>query len=233
MGAQATKPAPEPVAEGAGTAAAMLEEIRKQGAAMLADAQETARTMLAEAQEQAKSIASTAGDAVLTQERQLVEQAQKDFRAVTDPNVEGRVWLQHEAEEDFEPVIFRAKAGVKSQLRMVRIARYRYDVNGQERLSPGAAYQFSEGELIAKSQDVADWVRSRPGFNVVFWEAGNEPHSAPDPGVMLDKVLDATLELDVEKLEELRGLEQGSHKRPLVLKRIDAALSKIHGRTQG
>jgi hypothetical protein len=130
------------------------------------------------------------------------------------------------AEEGFEPVVFRSKG--KNQ-RIVRVPATRWTtLNGEAQHAGGIAYNFEpNGEFVAKSENVAEFLRRRPMFNVEFWEVGNEPHTPPDPSLMLDKILKATMELDLDTLEELRAAEAASHGRKIVLDQITAAQRRI------
>jgi hypothetical protein len=130
------------------------------------------------------------------------------------------------AEEGFEPVIFRSKG--KNQ-RVVRVPATRWTtLNGEAQHAGGIAYNFEpNGEFVAKSANVAEFLRRRPMFNVEFWEVGAEPHTPPDPSLMLDKILKATMELDLDTLEELRAAEAASHGRKVVLDQITAAQRRI------
>lgn len=240
-------PAPVPAVDpAAAAAAAVLEEVRKQGAAMLAETQAAAKAMLdaaraeaddvnaqaraaiAEAREQAEVIAS---DDPKIKAKHAVEQGRREFDRLTTGD--GRIWLQHEREEDFEPISFRVigPRWKQAEYRVLRVGRHEYTHMGRTEHSPGVAYQFNHGELEALSQDVADYLRSRPSFNILFCEAGNEPGAAPDPGVMLKLVLDAVLELDDAKLKDLMEREQASHKRKTVLDAILHGRRQIRGRT--
>lgn len=219
-------------------AALMLAEVRAAAAQMLEDARATADEMRAAAQaeladvaEQARTAAALAGEDPKERAKALVDHGRRQFEELTTGD--GRVWLQHERDPEFEPVIFEAAGGKKSELRILRISRHEYTHMGRTETSPGVAYQFKDGQLEALSPDVADYLRQRPGFGSLFWEAGAKPGAVPDPKVMLDKVLEAAMDLDVDRLSELLEQEIENDKRPVVLVQIRAALKKIHGRTQG
>jgi hypothetical protein len=129
-------------------------------------------------------------------------------------------------EEGFEPVTFRARGRA---LRIVRVPATRWTtLNGEAQHAGGISYDFAPtGDFTARNSNVADFLRKRPMFNVEFWEVGNEPHAAPDPSVVLDKILKATMELDQDALEEIAAKERGSHKRRLVLDAVNAAQRRI------
>jgi hypothetical protein len=191
----------EPVADIAALQAE-LAELRKSQAEMM---QATLAALTAAAGQQAPS-----GQRA----KQDVEPAKDDPRR---PDV---------AEEGFEPVIFRSKG--KNQ-RVVRVPATRWTtLNGEAQHAGGIAYNFEpNGEFVAKSANVAEFLRRRPMFNVEFWEVGAEPHTPPDPSLMLDKILKATMELDLDTLEELRAAEAASHGRKVVLDQITAAQRRI------
>lgn len=142
---------------------------------------------------------------------------------------------EDEVEEGFEAVVFRSKGDA---FRVVRVGRHRYAAaNGETQETEGRAYQFRHSamglsELVVRNSNVAEFLRGRPSFNREFWEVGAEPHAAPDPKVVLDQVIDATIELDDERLEELLEREMASHQRPVVLDSIRAARRKIRGKVE-
>ena len=128
--------------------------------------------------------------------------------------------------QPFEPVTFRARG--RNQ-RIVRVPATRWTtLNGEAQHAGGISYDFAPtGDFTALNSNVANFLRGRPMFNVEFWELGAEPHAAPDPSVVLDKVLQATMELDLDTLEELRAKEAASHGRKVVLDAITAAQRRI------
>ena len=137
-------------------------------------------------------------------------------------------------EEGFEPVAFRAKGrrpdGGGGRLRIVRVPATRWTtLNGEAQHAGGISYDFApgDGEFLALNSNVAEFLRTRPMFNVGFWEVGNEPHSAPDPARMLDKVQTALMSLDLDALDELWEQEVASHGRKIVLDQINGARRKI------
>jgi hypothetical protein len=137
-------------------------------------------------------------------------------------------------EEGFEPVAFRAKGrrpdGGGGRLRVVRVPATRWTtLNGEAQHAGGISYDFApgDGEFLALNSNVAEFLRTRPMFNVGFWEVGNEPHSAPDPARMLDKVQTALMSLDLDALDELWEQEVASHGRKIVLDQINGARRKI------
>jgi hypothetical protein len=234
----AAAPVAAPVAEGAPAGMGdLMREIREQGQALLEQAREQAAAIVEGAREEHARLREEAEELRLRQEAALadnpkdrarlaVEHGRKEFDRLTSGD--GRIWQAHEVQEDFVPVKFRAMGPKpeKSELRVLRVGRHEYTHMGRTEHSPGVAYQFLRGEFEALSQDVVDYLKSRPTFNVLFCEAGQEPGAAPDPGVMLEKVLNAVMELDDDALRELFDREQASHKRPVVLKAI------LHGRRQ-
>lgn len=210
-----------------------LDEARKAMSAIVEEARAAAAAMLEDAKRQAEEIVSTAGDEVAKKERELVQGAQKDFARATAPDGPNRVWLAHEREPDFEPVTFKAKAGVKSELRILRIGRHEWTTpHGEKQISPGVAYQFSRGEFEALSSDVADFLRGKLSFNVEFWEDGKQPGQPESPIATLDKVLEAVIDLDDDRLAELEVIETATHNRPIVLQQIRAGRKKIRGRME-
>jgi hypothetical protein len=160
----------------------------------------------------------------------LVQNAQPQQRgAVTKADIEpgdDDPRRPHVAEEGFEPITFRAKG--RNQ-RIVRVPANRFTtLNGEIQHVGGIAYEFAPtGDFVARSSNVANFLRSRPAFNLEFWEVGNEPHAAPDPSVVLDKVQTALMELDLDALEDLLAKETASHNRKIVVDQIKSAQRKI------
>jgi hypothetical protein len=231
--AQATKEKPAEVVAAPDAATAMLEAVRAQAEAMLADAREATAAMLEQAREEARKIAATAGDEVASKERLLVEQAQADLERLTAPGA-GKVWKAQEVEPGFEWVTFKALGGVKSEHCVIRVGRHEWTApNGLKETSEGILYQFIRGEFVAKSRDVADFLRSRPSFGSLYWEEGSEPHAPPNPAKALDEVMDAVMELDEGALERLLEREQASHNRLVVVQAIKRGRARIRGRLEG
>lgn len=135
-----------------------------------------------------------------------------------------------DVEDGFEPVLFRSKG---TAFRVVRVGRHRWTApNGEAQISDGRDYEFVSGEVGAselwvRNSNVANFLRGRPTFNREFWEVGAEPHAAPDPEVVMEKIMAATVDMDDAALEELQALETASHRRPIVLKAIKQARAQI------
>ena len=139
-------------------------------------------------------------------------------------------------EDGFEPVVFRSKG---TEFRVIRVGRHKWTApNGEAQVTDGRDYQFvSQGigasELRVFNSNVAEFLRGRPSYNREFWEVGREPHAPPDPELVFDRIMEAVVDYDDARLEELAKLEQASHKRPVVLKAIRQARQKIRGRVEG
>lgn len=127
-------------------------------------------------------------------------------------------------------VTFRSKG---SNQNAIRKARHRLvNAAGDVSVSPGVHYQFlphtdGGGEFTTDDEVVADFLRSREGFNREYVEVGNEPDRVPSPAPVLDLVMDAQINLDVAGLDELEQEEQASWKRPAVLEAIAAARRRV------
>jgi hypothetical protein len=136
----------------------------------------------------------------------------------TGPEPEGEDLLDHE-------IIFRS---ADRALNLVRRSRNRVTMaNGEASISAGIHYTFQqsgrEGEFRTRSKSAADWIRSRPGFNVVYWEVGKEPFGAQSPEAVLRKIMDAVARLDIDALDSIEHEERAGSKRPVVLAAISGA----------
>lgn len=131
-----------------------------------------------------------------------------------------------------EPVRFISKGAM---FNAVRTARYRQVMpDGTQHFSTGISYNFAPyGRFETVDPDAVAWLRSRPGMNVEYWEETAPPFSAPDPGVILDKVLAASLSLDDEALRALEEDEMASHKRKVVLDTIKSARRRVQDFERG
>ena len=133
----------------------------------------------------------------------------------TGPEPEGEDLLEHE-------VVFRSS---DKHHNVIRRSRHRVTLpNGEVRISEGVHFNFEPaGEFRTRSRAVADYLRSRPGFNLVFWEVGAEPDRVPSPEGVLRRVMAAMRDLDVETLDSIEREERQGHKREIVLNSISGA----------
>lgn len=127
-----------------------------------------------------------------------------------------------------KPVVFISKGAA---YRVVRKPRHRFQSpNGEQFFTTGLAADFApHARFETDSQEWVDYLRGRPGFGFDFWELGNEPHTAPDPGVVLAQIMGAMLELDDSELAKIETEERASHKRKVVLDAVGVARNKVQG----
>lgn len=126
------------------------------------------------------------------------------------------------------PVVFVSKGAM---FHAVRKPRYRnVGPNGEQYFTTGITYDFApNGRFETVDPKAAEWLRKRPGMNVEYWEETAPPHTAPDPGVLMERIIDMALELDDAGLAALQTDEEASHKRPIVLSAIKRARRRIQG----
>jgi hypothetical protein len=126
------------------------------------------------------------------------------------------------------PVVFISKGRM---FKANRKSRHRTVMpNGEQYFTTGICYDFApNGRFETVDPSAAEWLRKRPGMNVEYWEETAPPHTAPDASVLIERIIDFTLELDDASLAALQADELASHKRPVVL----AAIKKARRRVQG
>lgn len=95
--------------------------------------------------------------------------------------------------------------------------------------TPGEVAEFAEGLLTTRDPIVVWSLMTRSSFNREFFRVGMEPDAVPDSQPALDKLMKATIELDVGTIEEIQAQEREGDKRPDVLAFCETALRKIHG----
>lgn len=117
---------------------------------------------------------------------------------------------------------------------------------GQDRLPTGEQERDDNGGLlwddngypVLAYEDAPTFLRRCPSFNVFFFEEGNEPYAQkPLVDEMLDWLVDATLDGDADRVEELLAQENGSdeqpgHRREIVIRACERSLEKIAERAQ-
>jgi hypothetical protein len=129
-----------------------------------------------------------------------------------------------------EPVLFRSRG---KEFRLNVVPRRRFTgPTGEQYFTNGVSLDFSpDGVYSTRNRRNVEILRSRPGMNREYWEVGKEPHTAPDPQLVVEKIIDLTLQLDDEGLAQIEADERASHKRPAVLQAAAAARLKIQGFT--
>jgi hypothetical protein len=133
-----------------------------------------------------------------------------------------------EDEAPVEEVTFRAK-GVN--FRAVMVPRHRWVApNGEAQVTDGKTLEFApSGEFRTSDPAEIRYLRGLPTFNREFWEVGAEPHAAPSPRPMFDKIAEASVALDVDALAQLEVLERETLNRPFVLDAIRSARDRVQG----
>lgn len=122
----------------------------------------------------------------------------------------------------------------RSRSRRLRVVvqpqRPQFDQYGQQRAAaPGIVAEFHEGLYTTTDPTIVWSLMTRSSFNREFFRVGMEPDAVPDSQPVLDKLMKATIELDVGTIEEIQAAERDGDKRPDVLAFCETALRKIHG----
>lgn len=129
------------------------------------------------------------------------------------------------------PVMFRSRGrGFRVVLDPKRPA---FDAHGAHvGDTPGAVADFKPaGTYETRDPAVVDFLMARDSFNLEFFRVGMEPGRAPDSAPVMDKLMQATLDLDVKTIEEILEAERadGGHKRGDVINAAESALRRLHG----
>lgn len=137
---------------------------------------------------------------------------------------------QHSGEHLDAPVTFRARGADRPggcNFNIVRRAQTRSVLEtGETVFSQAVHYNFApSGYFTTDDAQVAAHIRATPGYGVEVVEVGAESGDVPSPGPVLDKILQARIELDVAKLDEIEHAERGEEgwKRAVVLEAVAAA----------
>lgn len=140
---------------------------------------------------------------------------------------------EHSGRHADRHVTFRSRG---SQFNVVRKARHRFiDGTGEAIVTPGVHYQFETagdggGEFITDDLAVIEYLQRRPGFDREFWILGAEPGGAPSAEPMLDAIIDARVNLDIEALDAIEHEERATHGRSQVLQAVAAARRGIRAK---
>jgi hypothetical protein len=153
------------------------------------------------------------------------ERIEREFLAKSEPAPEVP---PAEDEAPVEEVTFRAK-GVN--FRAVMVPRQRWTApNGEVQVTDGKTLEFApSGEFRTSDAAEIRHLRNLPTFNREFWEVGNEPHAAPSPRPMFDKIAEASVALDVDALAQLEVIERETLNRVFVLDAIRSARDRVQG----
>jgi hypothetical protein len=162
--------------------------------------------------------------------RQQPEQIEEELDAL-EP--EGAVAVAESEDGDVtgpapeqEEALFRSK-GVN--FRVVYVKRYRrFTEFGDAITTDGRTIEFAPtGEYRTTDPKEIAYLRSLESLNREFWEVGKEPDAVPSPELIMEKVMQATVEYDDAVLEHLEREEENGYRRPIVLKSIQAARQKV------
>lgn len=163
------------------------------------------------------------------------ESPQDVFKSLEGTVSEGAVLEDGEIVEHsgkkIAPVTFKSRG---SNQVVICKARHRLvDARGGVQVTPGVSYQFTPDEggkggvFTTDDKVVADYLRSREGFNREYVEVGNEPDRMPSPAPVIDRVMDAQIELDIDALDEIEHEENATWARPAVLEAVAAARRRV------
>lgn len=129
------------------------------------------------------------------------------------------------------PVMFRARGvGFRAVLDPKRPA---FDALGQHvGDTEGAVAEFKpNGTYETRDPAVVKSLMERDSFNLEFFRVGMEPGRAPDSAPVLDRIMQATIDLDVKAIEEILEAEraEGGHNRGDVIGAGESSLRRLHG----
>lgn len=100
--------------------------------------------------------------------------------------------------------------------------------------TPGERAIFNNGKYYTADPEVVEWLRSRPGFNVEFWELGQEPGVIlPALGDLLDQITLATARNKPDRLREILAAERDTHNRDEVIRTAEVALNELTAGAEG
>jgi hypothetical protein len=88
-----------------------------------------------------------------------------------------------------EPVVFRSRG---AEFKCIVVPRRRFTgPTGEQYFTNGITLDFSpNGEYSTRNRRNVELLRRRPGMNREYWEVGKEPHSAPDPQLVIEAIID-------------------------------------------
>ena len=98
--------------------------------------------------------------------------------------------------------------------------------------TPGEVAEFKpDGLYETRDPAIVKYLMARDSFNLEFVRVGMEPGRAPDSAPVLDKIMQATIDLDVKAIEEILEAERGTggHGRGDVVNAAESALRRLHG----
>jgi hypothetical protein len=126
-----------------------------------------------------------------------------------------------------ERVRFRSR-GVNYSLTVVP-ARTRLTDFGKEDL-PGRRISFApDGEYVTDDPEEIAAIRATPMLNLEVFEVGAEPDAIPASDEVLDRIMQAAMELDAETLEAIEATEVAGYNRRDVLASVRSARLRVSG----
>lgn len=99
--------------------------------------------------------------------------------------------------------------------------------HGQEFVAGEYADFAPNGLYRTSDQRIIDHLRSIPTFNTEFFEVGAELGRDADPAPVLEAIMQATIELDDERLSQIESEERAGHNRGTVLQSAAAARQQV------
>ncbi len=142
------------------------------------------------------------------------------------PLPDGRI-VEHSGRRLDHPLTFKQLRG--KNLNVVRKARSRVvDRTGEPIVTVGVHYNFApDGTFTTDDEDVVEYLKRRPGFNLEYAVLGEEPGRVPDAGPTLDRIMDLRARYDMPGLDEIEHQERQSHRREIVMQTVAAAKAAI------
>jgi hypothetical protein len=126
-----------------------------------------------------------------------------------------------------ERVRFRSR-GVNYSLTIVP-ARTRITDFGKEEI-PGRRVSFApDGEYVTDDPVEIAALRATPLLNLEVFEVGAEPDAIPPADDVLDRIMQAAMELDAETLEAIEASEVAGYNRREVLASVRSAQLRVRG----
>lgn len=122
---------------------------------------------------------------------------------------------------------FRAR-GQNHSVTLVK-PEVRYTEKGLRQESGGIIADFApDGLLETRDPKIIALLRGKDGFNVDYFEEGNEPGAVkPTEVEVLTAINAATIQLDIAQLDGLLEEEKAGHNRPVVIGTLTSAIKNV------
>jgi hypothetical protein len=102
------------------------------------------------------------------------------------------------------------------------------DAEGNTWFKSGQHIMFAPyGEFRTDNPDVVAFLESRDSFNREFWDIENVPGGLPDPQVALERIVQLSIDLNLEGLNEMEVEERSGFNRREVMQQIKAAQTRL------